>query len=270
MKVSNKIIVVTGAGSGIGRELTLQLLRGGAKVAGIDLNATTLSETQKIAGAADSQFKGFALDITDKEKVMALPDAVIQHFGAVDGIINNAGIIQHFIPVNDLDYAQIHRVMNVNFFGTLYLTKAFLPHFLTRPEAHIVNISSMGGFIPFPGQTIYGAAKAAVKLLTEGLYTELKATNVKVTVVHPGAIATNITENSGLGKPKTDPNKPQAQTAMPASKAAEIIIAAMEKDKYRVTVGKDATILDLLYRFNPKFATNFIQKKMAKLRGLDS
>lgn len=263
MQVASKTIVVTGAGSGIGRELTLQLLKKNAKVVGVDIHESALLETQKIAGVGDDQFKGFALDITDKEKVDALPNEVIFHFGVVDGIINNAGIIQHFIPVNDLSFGEINRVMNVNFYGTVYLTKAFLPHFLTRPEAHIVNISSMGGFIPFPGQTIYGAAKAAVKLFTEGLYAELKETNVKVTVVHPGAIATNITENSGLGKPKGDPAA-QAKMALPASKAAEIIIRAMERNKFRVTVGKDATMLDILYRLSPQFATNFIGKMMAR------
>jgi len=264
MQASNKVIVVTGAGSGIGRELTLQLLKKNANVAGVDIHENALVETQTLAGVGDDRFKGFVLDISDKTKADALPNEVITHFGSVDGIINNAGIIQKFIHVNDLTMDDIHRVMNVNFFGTLYLTKAFLPHFLLRPEAHIVNISSMGGFIPFPGQTIYGAAKAAVKLLTEGLYAELKDTNVHVTVVHPGAIATNITENSGLGKPKAEANAQQSKMALPASKAAEVIIQAMENNKYRATVGKDAMMLDLLYRISPRFATNFIGKMMKK------
>lgn len=265
MQVADKIIVITGAGSGIGRELTLQLLKKNANVAGVDIHENALAETQQIAGVGDNRFKGFVLDISDKTKADALPDVVIKHFGAVDSIINNAGIIQKFIHVNDLAIEDITRVMNVNFYGILYLTKAFLPHFLLRPEAHVVNISSMGGFIPFPGQTIYGAAKAAVKLLTEGLYAELKDTNVRVTVVHPGAIATNITENSGLGKPKTEANAQQAKMALPAPKAAEIIIKAIEKDKYRVTVGKDATMLDILYRISPRMATNFIGKMMKKV-----
>lgn len=265
MQASNKVIVVTGAGSGIGRELTLQLLKKNANVAGIDIHQNTLTETQKLAGVGDDRFKGFVLDISDKTKADALPNEVITHFGSVDGIINNAGIIQKFIHVNDLAIEDIYRVMNVNFFGTLYLTKAFLPHFLVRPEAHIVNISSMGGFIPFPGQTIYGAAKAAVKLLTEGLYAELKDTNVHVTAVHPGAIATNITENSGLGKPQADANAQQSKMALPAPRAAEIIIKAMESNKYRAMVGKDAMMLDILYRVSPRFATNFIGKMMKKM-----
>jgi short-subunit dehydrogenase len=266
MQVSNKIIVVTGAGSGIGRELALLLLSKNAKIVGVDIHFDKLLETQELGGVGEDKFLAISLNITDKEKVESLPNEVIKHFGAVDGIINNAGIIQHFIPVNELGYDEINRVFNVNFFGTLYLTKAFLPHFLQRPEAHIVNISSMGGFIPFPGQTIYGAAKAAVKLFTEGLYAELKSTNVSVTVVHPGAIATNISENSGLGKPKAEPTAAQSNMTLSPQKAAEKIIAAMENNKYRVTVGKDAMILDLLYRFSPRMATNFIGKMMAKIK----
>jgi short-subunit dehydrogenase len=265
MKVYHKTIIVTGAGSGMGRELTLQLLHKQANVVGIDIHADTLAETQKIAGVGDDRFKGFAMDITDKAKVEALPNAIIQHFGSVDGIINNAGIIQKFVPVKDLGFADIERVMNVNFYGTVYLTKAFLPHFLQRPEAHIVNISSMGGFLPVPGQTIYGASKAAVKLFTEGLHSELRHTNVHVTVVFPGAVATNISTNSGLEMPKTANAEASKFKALPAEKAASIIIDGIERNKYRVLVGSDAAFLDKLYRFAPEYAANFIAKKMASL-----
>jgi short-subunit dehydrogenase len=268
MQVSNKTIVVTGAGSGIGRELTIELLRKGANVAGIDINEDSLWETQKLAQVGNDRFKGFLLDITNKEKVDSLPSEVISHFGSVDGIINNAGIIQHFKKVNDLSIEEINRVFNVNFYGTLHLTKAFLPSFLQRPEAHIINISSMGGFLPVPGQTIYGAAKAAVKLFTEGLYSELRDTSVRVTVVFPGAIATNITENSGLGKPKATTASNSKLKPLPADKAAQIIISAIEKNKFRVLVGGDATFLDKLYRFHPRYATDFIGQKMKLLRGL--
>ena len=263
MQVKNKTIIVTGAGSGMGRELALQLLKKEAKVIGIDINSNSLAETQKLIGVCNDQFKGFTVDISNKEMVEIFAKELIQEFGMIDGLINNAGIIQPFIPINDLDYDQINRVMNVNFFGTVYLTKAFLPHFLTRPVSHIANISSMGGFIPFSGQTFYGAAKAAVKIFTEGLYSELKNTNVHVTIIHPGAIATNITENSGLDKPRIEKNS-QLQNALSATKAAEIIIAAMEKNQYRLMVGNDATMLDILYRISPKMATNFIAKMMKK------
>lgn len=266
MKVKDKVIVVTGAGNGIGRELSLLLLKKQANIVGVDLSLEGLLETQKIAGLGEDRFKGIVIDITDFDKVNALPKEVIHHFGAVDGIINNAGIIQKFTMVNDLSIQEIQRVVNVNFYGTLYMTKAFLPFLLERPEAHVVNISSMGGFIPFPSQTIYGAAKAAVKILTEGLYAELKDTNVKVTVVHPGAIATNIMSNSGLENPKIDLQSanPKSNMTLAASQAAEIIVDAIEKNKFRATVGKDATFLDLFYRINPRVATNFIGKMMKK------
>lgn len=189
MKAENKVIVVTGGGSGMGRELVLNLLGKGAKVVAIDINETALQETAKLAGSNTEALGLFVTNITDRSAVESLLEKVINKFGHVDGIINNAGIIQPFIKVNELSYETIERVMNINFYGTLYLIKTFLPHLLTRPEAHIVDISSMGGFLPVPGQTIYGASKAAVKLLTEGLNSELTNTNVKVTVVFPEAFA---------------------------------------------------------------------------------
>lgn len=265
MQLTAKTIVVTGAGSGIGRELTLQLLGRGANVAGVDINPTALSQTQQLAGVGEDRLKTFVLDITDKASVDRLPDQIVSQFGQVDGIINNAGIIQHFKPVNEVSIEEINRVFGVNFYGTLYLTKAFLPLFLQRSEAHIANISSMGGFLPVPGQTLYGAAKAAVKLFTEGLYAELVDTNVGVTVVFPGAIATNITENSVLGKPKASSGN-SGLKPLAAEKAAQIILDGIERNKYRVVVGNDAKFLDWLYRISPKYATDFIQKKMKSLR----
>jgi len=267
MQLANKTIVVTGAGGGIGRELSIQLAQRGANVAGVDINPETLDETGRIIGTGHGQFKGFQLDITNLEKVNAFPAEVLAHFGTVDGIINNAGIIQPFRPVLELAMEDINRVMAVNFYGTLYLTKAFLPILLQRPEAHIANVSSMGGFLPVPGQTLYGAAKAAVKLLTEGLYAELKETNVRVTVIFPGAIATNIMQNSGLAMPKADAGGESKFKPIPARQAAGQILSGIEKNKFRVVVGQDAWMMDKLSRFNPKYAADLIQRKMRSLLG---
>lgn len=239
MKVKNKVFVVTGAGSGMGRELAIQLVKKGAKVAMADINVEGMKETAKMAG--ESNVSIHELSVSDKEGVEALPEQVIKAHGTVDGIINNAGIIHPFVDANDLDYDSIERVMNINFYGTVYMTKAFLPHLLKRPEAHIANISSMGGFIPFPGQTFYGASKAAVKLFTEGISAELKGTNVGVTVIHPGAINTNIMSNSGVEDRSSDVDeKAKENMTLSAEKAASIMIDAIEKNKYRVMVGKDA------------------------------
>lgn len=266
MQLATKTFIVTGAGSGIGRELALQLLDKGANVAAVDINPTGLEQTEQLAKVGRDRLKGFTLDITHKESVDAFLDRVVAHFGVVDGLINNAGIIQPFKPVADLTSAEIERVMGVNFWGTLYLTKAFLPHFLARPEAHIANISSIGGFLPVPGQTIYGAAKAAVKLLTEGLYAELMDTRVRVTVVFPGAIATNISENSGLGKPNVKAAGDSGLKPLAPSRAAEQILIGIERNQFRVMIGRDARLMDLFCRLSPRRATRFIRQKMKALR----
>ena len=266
MKVQNKVMVVTGGGSGMGRELVLALLARGASVAAVDINAATLEETRSLAGSQRDRVSTHVVNITDRALVEALPEQVIARFGAVDGIINNAGIIQPFVRLKDLDYAAIDRVVNVNLFGTLHMTKAFLPHLLARPEAHITNVSSMGGFLPVPGQTIYGATKAAVKLLSEGLNSELLGTNVRVMVVFPGAMATNITVNSGVTISLTsDKAESRSFKALAPAKAAGIILDGIESNRYRVLVGSDSTFMDALYRLHPQRAARFIYNQMRAL-----
>ncbi len=264
MKVRNKIVVVTGGGSGIGRALTIQLLDKGARVAAVDLNENTLRETAELAGPHQDKLSTHVLNVSDRTAVEALPQEVIEKHGAVDGLINNAGIIQPFVRLNDLQYDAIERVLNVNLYGVIYMTKAFLPHLLERPAAHIVNVSSMGGFFPVPGQTLYGASKAGVKLLTEGLYSELLETNVRVTVVFPGAIATNIADNSGVSV-EVEAGSEQNYPTTSAERAAEIIIDGMERDRFQVYVGNDASLMNFLYRVNPKRATRFMFNQMKGL-----
>lgn len=267
MKVQNKVMVVTGGGNGIGRELVLHLLSKGARVAAVDINEAALRETTELAGGGKDRLSTHVVNITVKDAVAALPGQVIASHGAVDGLINNAGIIQPFVRIKDLDYAAIERVMNVNFYGTLYMTKELLPHLLQRPEAHITNISSMGGFLPVPGQTIYGAAKAAVKLFTEGLHSELANTNVKVTVVFPGAIGTNIAANSGVSHRMAADSDSQRSSIKPLapSKAAQIIVDGIERDHYRVLVGPDSSLMDFFVRVSSRHAARFIAKQMQSL-----
>ncbi|WP_342431027.1 SDR family NAD(P)-dependent oxidoreductase [Neobacillus sp. FSL H8-0543] len=263
MKVVNKVIVVTGAGGGIGRELVLQLLEKGARVAAV-INKTGLQETQILAKDYGERISTHLANLVNKDDVEKLPEEIIAKHGSVDGMINNAGIIQPFINVNDLDFEKIKLVMDVNFYGTLYMCKAFLPHLLQRPEAHITNISSMGGFLPVPRQSIYCASKAAVKMFTEGLHSELIDSNVGVTLVLPGGVNTNIVENSGAVREREEGQSHYYKLLSP-KEAAEIIIRGMENKEYRVLAGKDAKIMDLLYRFNPKKAAALIAKKLGKV-----
>lgn len=266
MKVLNKVIVVTGAGSGIGRALVHELVGKGARVAAVDLNENTLTETVDLAGQHRDKISFHVVNVADRSAVEALPGEVINAHGDVDGLINNAGIIQPFLRLNDLPYDAIERVLNVNLYGVIYMTKAFLPHLLKRPTAHIVNVSSMGGFFPFPGQTLYGASKAGVKLLTEGLYAELLESNVHVTVVFPGAIATNIAQNSGIATPSmSGDDAAQNFPTTSAPDAAQTIINGMERDQFQVYIGNDARLMNLLYRLSPKRATRYIYNRMKAL-----
>jgi short-subunit dehydrogenase len=267
MKVAGKHIVLTGGGNGIGRELTLQLLGAGARVTAVDRDGDALQETVRRAGHRKDRLQVRVVDITDRNAVQILCADILAHQGPVDGLINNAGIIQPFVGVAALDMARIDRVMAVNFYGTVHFVKALLPHLLTRPEAHILNVSSMGGFLPVPGQTVYGASKAAVKLFTEGLHAELADTNVRVTLALPGGVDTDISRNSGVERPAAASGGKDAIPMLPVSRAAALIIDAMQQDRYRVLVGKDARTLDLFYRLNPAAAARMIRRKMKGLLG---
>lgn len=263
MKVKNKVIVVTGGANGMGRELVLHLLTKGSKVFAIDMNQSALEETKQLAGDKKDFLSFIVADVTNKKVIDQLPRKVLSTYGVIDGIINSAGIIQPFLKVNDMDYEKIERVFNINFYGTLYMIKAFLPHLIQRPEAHIVNVSSMGGFVPVAGQSIYGASKAAVKLLSEGLSSELSDTHVKVTTVVPGAMYTNIKANSGLGKEAgAGPEGHAANAALSPSVAAELIIEAIEKNHDHIYFGRDSKAMNLINRANPNLATRLIYKKI--------
>ncbi len=263
MKVHDKVVVVTGAGSGVGRELALQLLRRGARVAAVDVRADTLTETADLAAAAE-RLSTHQVDITDALAVSTLPQDVISLHGAVDGLINNAGIMQPMLTVDELDLATIRRLLDVNLMGTIHMVKAFLTHLEARPEAHIANVASMGAYLPVPGQTAYGASKAAVKLLTEGLYAELLDTAVGVSVVFPGKVATNIAANSGV----TIEGASAAARRMcltSAADAAHTILDGIEADRLHVYVGRDAWLLSLAVRVAPKKATHLIRRQMGHL-----
>lgn len=264
MKVNGKVVVVTGAGSGMGRQLTIELVAKGANVAAVDFRAETLEETKKLAGGT---VETFVLDVTDAAGVAALPALVESKLGPVDALINNAGIIQPFVMIKDLTLDQAAKVMNVNFTGPLMLVKAFLPGLLNRPEAHILNVSSMGAYAPVPGQSVYGASKAALKLFTEGLRSELMDTKVGVTVVFPGAINTNISVNSGIAVPANADAQAAKFKTTEAPVAAAAMIDAIENNKPRITIGSDATMMDRLSRLNPVMAANIIYKQMKSLLG---
>lgn len=266
MQVKDKVFVITGAGNGMGREVALGLLARGARVAAVDLKQEALDETVALAKAND-RLTTHVVNVSDRKAVEKLPAAVKKAHGQVDGVLNVAGIIQPFVTIADLDIEIIERVMNVNYWGVVYMSKAFLPELLERPESALVNVSSMGGFLPVPGQAAYGASKAAVKLFTEALFAETQGTPLAVTVVFPGGVATNITGNSGVDISKLEAASGGGKQPKTTSveEAGRQIIEGMEKGAYRVRIGGDAKFMDRLSRLAPRRATLLIADQMKAL-----
>lgn len=259
MRLGGKVVAVTGAGNGIGRQVVLRLLERGARVALVDLNGDWLQQTRALAADYADRISVHIVDVTDVAAVNALPAAVIAEHGQVDGLINVAGVIHRFVPVSALERGEIERVVQVNFWGTVNMCLAFLPELRQRPQAGLVNVASLAGLLPFAGQTIYSATKGAVKQFSEGLYQELADTDVAVTTVFPGNISTDLSRNSGVAM--IDPGNRKVPATTPEHTARRIV-GGMEKGKFRVVVGRDANLLDRLVRLSPRWTTDLISRQM--------
>ncbi len=268
MRYEDKVVVVTGAGGGVGQQLVLQLLEKGAFVAAVDVNPEALDRTKAQVDRPE-RLSIHQIDITDSSGVLQLAHEVKQTHGRVDGLINNAGIIQDFVTILKLKEDSIERLMNINFYGTMYMTRAFAPLLAERPEAFIGNVSSMGGFLPVPGQAIYGASKAAVKIATEGLRMELSKTTVNVSLILPGGIETDIKKNSGLETTNsTESEKKSAGIKVTSpEKAASVILKGIARNKAKILVGTDSVVMDILYRVMPIQAGKIISRVMAANHG---
>lgn len=250
---AGKVAVVTGAGSGIGQALAVELASSGAKVAISDVDLEGLAETEARLKAIGAEVKADRLDVTEREAFLAYADAVREHFGKVNQIYNNAGIAF----TGDVEVSQfkdIERVMDVDFWGVVNGTKAFLPHLIASGDGHVINISSVFGLFAVPGQAAYNSAKFAVRGFTEALRQEMMAAGhpVAVTTVHPGGIKTAIARNATAAE-GLDPeqlaklfDKRLAKTS--PQRAAEVILDAVRKKRARVLVGTDAKLLDVMVR----------------------
>ena len=263
MKIVRKNVIITGAASGLGKELTKQMLKSGCNVAAIDINENNLQLLKEELNTP--KLKTYVVNMGSYDSIKKFREDYKKDYNDVDIIINNAGIIQPFVNVENLDDEVINRVMNINFFGPVNLIRLFMSDLTKdRSEQYIVNISSMGGFFPFPGQTIYGASKAALKIFTEGLYAELENTNVHVMIVLPGAMNTNITTNSNV---QVNTTKEESNFKMlEAREAARIIIEGIDKNKFKIFLGSDSKFLKFLYKINSKYAISYINKKMGNIK----
>lgn len=250
---AGKVAAVTGAGSGIGQALAIELGRSGAALAISDVNLEGLAETEEQLKAIGAPVRSDRLDVTEREAVQIYADQINEHFGKVNQIYNNAGIA-FTGDIEITQFKEMERVMDVDFWGVVNGTKAFLPHLIASGDGHVVNVSSLFGLMSMPGQAAYNAAKFAVRGFTEALSQEMMLNRhpVKVTSVHPGGIKTPIARTA-LAAEGVDPeltarlfDKRLANTT--PRRAAEIILDGVRKNKPRVLVGPDAVVLDLIVR----------------------
>jgi NAD(P)-dependent dehydrogenase (short-subunit alcohol dehydrogenase family) len=264
MNFKDRVTVITGAGSGIGRAIALCVARRGGHLALADIDETGLSQTVAYAMAyATAQaattgvrVSGHRLDVTNREAVAALPAEVLKVHGRVDVLINNAGVALggNFDQVSEADFDWL---MEINFHAVVRMTRAFLPQLRASDDARIVNLSSVFGLISPPGQCAYSASKFAVRGFSNALRLELTGTRVGVSVVHPGGVATAIARNARIAMDvPTDARRVRLELAekmlrMPPDKAGEIIVRGVEKRRARILVGNDALIISLLERLAP-------------------
>lgn len=261
--VQGKIAVITGAASGIGRALALQLNRDGCELFLSDINEGGLNETVSLLTRKDIPAVSQVLDVASKEAVHAWADHIAASKGHVDIVINNAGVAL-LATVEECDYANLEWLMGINFWGVVYGTQAFLPLLRKSGQGHLVNLSSVFGLIAVPTQSAYNAAKFAVRGYTEALRQEMAGTNVHVCCVHPGGIKTNIARVARGGNQTLTPEQRGQEFERLAKTSPEVaaqkIITAIEKRKPRLLIGPDAVIISLMCRLFPVSYTRFIPR----------
>lgn len=253
-----KVVVITGAGSGIGRELALQLAASGARLALSDIDSAALDETMSIiqSGAGSrAEARAYVLDVSICEAVFAHAEQVKGDFGTAHYVINNAGATV-FGTVEHTSIEEYEWQLGINMWGVLYGTKAFLPMMLAKKEGCIVNISSVFGLLGFPTQSAYNMSKFAVRGLTEALWSELEGTGVRAVCVHPGGIRTNIDKAGRVCAAATDQDREFAAQAekllqTPPADCAADIIRGLRQGKRRILTGNKSTTMFWLARWFP-------------------
>ncbi len=259
----NKVVALTGAGSGMGREMAKQLAAAGAKLAINDWSENALSETRAALDMNDDMILVRSFDVAKRKEVYDFATAVVKQFGKVDIVINNAGIALAPKTIAQTEYVDFEKIININLWGMIYGTKAFLPYLRQRPKAAIANVSSVFGMMGYPGQGAYVTTKFAIRGFTETLRIELKKTNITVSSIHPGGIKTNIVRNITISdEAKKDEMIKGFEEVAPttAAQAATVILTGIAKGKARILIGKDARAIDRMTRIFPSSYENTILK----------
>ena len=272
--ISGSAAAITGAASGIGRALALELAARGCDLALADRDEAGLQTlAAEIAKTSQRKVTVHTVDVGVAAQIEAFAQSAIAAHENLNIVVNNAGVAL-LGQFSEIDHAQMDWLMNINFWGVVHTTRAFMPQLSRQREAHIVNVSSIFGIVAPPGQTAYAAAKFAVRGFSESLRHELALANspVRLSVVHPGGVATNIARNSRPGVGMTD-NARRAQSierfdavakTTPAA-AAQRIIVGIEKNQPRILIGNDARYMDLLQRFRPSTYWAVLARKIEKM-----
>jgi NAD(P)-dependent dehydrogenase (short-subunit alcohol dehydrogenase family) len=265
MKLSNRVALITGAGSGIGRATALALARRGCHLALADIDAGAAADTAQQARQLGVRASSHQLNVADRDAVRALPAAVLAAHQRVDLLMNNAGVALGgtFEQVSEADFDWL---MEINFHGVVRMTRAFLPLLHQSDDARIVNVSSIYGIVSPSGQSAYSASKFAVRGFSNALRHELDGTSIGVSVVHPGGIATSIAKNARM--PADTPREQiergraiaQKLLRMPPEQAGDIIVRGIERRKPRILVGSDARFVSFLERIAPVGYWNILRK----------
>lgn len=264
----NKVIAITGAGSGIGRELAIQLAIQNATLSLNDFNAESLKETVQLLQLPKTQVSQHVFDVGDETAMRNYIKDTISIHGQIDGIINNAGTSLGKLKVIDMEYDEIDFIFRVNLWGVIYGTKEALPYLINRPESFIANVSSVFGLMGVPTQSAYCMTKFAVRGFTESLRMEVaKHPNLNIYQIHPGGIDTNIINNSKIRTEREKSklkSKFQKSAITSAPKAAETIIKGIQKNKTRILIGRDARLIDTAVRLFPNLYQWFVMRSMKK------
>lgn len=275
-RIDGRIAAVTGAGSGIGRALAVALARRRCPLALADIDENGLAQTVEAATGLGVKVTAVRLDVADRAAMYSWADQVVADHGGVNLIFNNAGVALS-TTIEGADYDDLDWIMDINFWGVVYGTKAFLPHLKAAGEGHVINISSVFGLFAQPGMSAYNASKFAVRGFTESLRQELdlEAGGVSATCVHPGGIRTAIARNSRISVSMAaltgiDGDTAKARferlLATPPEKAAEVILTAVERNRRRVLIGPDACIVDAMQRLLPAAYQRLVVAAMRRQR----
>ncbi len=249
-QIMGRVAVVTGAGSGIGRALSLELANCGADLALVDVDQAALETVRAAVEATGRKASVHIVDVSSREQMAVLPEQVIAEHGAVHILVNNAGVSVN-IPFEQQEMADLEWITGINYWGVIYGCKYFLPYLRKADQAHIVNMSSSAGLTGMKGQSSYASTKFAVRGLSESLYVEFANSSVGITCVHPGAVATNILEAARMDPTHREKMLKFFHLAMPPETAARLIVKAIRKNRFKLVFCVESRIFDGMKRLFP-------------------